>query len=35
MPSDVAIRLRRLLKAQVVEPSRALWPWLDDTLRTL
>lgn len=35
MPSDVAIRLRRLLHAQVVEPTRALWPWLGETLRTL
>ena len=35
MPSDVAVRLRRLLHAQVVEPTRALWPWLGETLRTL
>lgn len=35
MPGDVAGRLRRLLAAQVVEPARADWPWLGDTLRTL
>lgn len=35
MPGDVAVRLRRLLQAQVVEPTRARWPWLGETLRTL
>lgn len=35
MPGDVAVRLRRLLDRQVVQPSRALWPWLGDTLRIL
>ncbi|MCZ8088678.1 MAG: LysR family transcriptional regulator, partial [Rhodobacteraceae bacterium] len=35
MPGDVAVRLRRLLDRQVVQPTRALWPWLGDTLRTL
>lgn len=35
MPGEVAGRLRRLLAAQVVEPARAAWPWLGDTLRTL
>lgn len=35
MPGDVAGRLRRLLAAQVVEPARAVWPWLGDSLRTL
>lgn len=35
MPAEVAGRLRRLLAAQVVEPARAAWPWLGDTLRTL
>ena len=35
MPGDVAGRLRRLLAAQVVEPARAAWPWLGDSLRTL
>lgn len=35
MPGEVAVRLRRLLDRQVVQPTRALWPWLGDTLRTL
>ncbi|ESW59931.1 MAG: LysR family transcriptional regulator [Rhodobacter sp. CACIA14H1] len=35
MPAEVAGRLRRLLGAQVVEPARADWPWLGDSLRTL
>ena len=35
MPGEVAVRLRRLLDRQVVQPTRALWPWLGDSLRTL
>lgn len=35
IPGDVAVRLRRLLDRQVVAPTRALWPWLGETLRTL
>lgn len=35
VPADVAVRLRRLLDRQVVKPTRALWPWLGDSLRTL
>ena len=35
MPGEVAVRLRRLLDRQVVQPTRTRWPWLGDTLRTL
>ena len=35
MPAEVAARLRRLLQGQVVDPSRAAWPWLGEALRTL
>ena len=35
VPADVAVRLRRLLDRQVVKPTRAIWPWLGDSLRTL
>ena len=35
MPAEVATRLRRLLRAQVVEPAQAAWPWLGEALRTL
>lgn len=35
MPGEVAVRLRRLLDRQVVQPSRTRWPWLGDTLRML
>lgn len=35
MPGEVAVRLRRLLDRQVVQPTRALWPWLGNSLRTL
>lgn len=35
MPGEVAVRLRRLLDRQVVQPTRTRWPWLGDTLRML
>ena len=35
MPADVAVRLRALIGARVVNPARAKWPWLGETLRIL
>jgi DNA-binding transcriptional LysR family regulator len=35
IPAEIAANLRRLIAAQIIEPAKAEWPWLGDSLRVL
>ncbi len=35
MPGQIAVRLRGLMQAQVVQPALAEWPWMQGALRVL